>query len=459
MKLVECVCGVARSLWLGTWRKSAIAGLVGLVSLIACQSALAVPTFARQTGQSCVACHAGGQYPELTPYGRMFKLTGYTLGEGGNPLSAMVVATNTTTQNPAADGYGAMASSRDGQTIIESASVFLAGKVTDNIGGFAQYTQSFPDGGSFAADNFDLRYADRTVDVNRDLVWGLTLNNNPSVQDVWNSAPAWSSPYMSTTQGAFGGLPYTTLLEGGLSQKVAGIGGYIYLDKTYYAELTSYQAAKGGLSFLSYPTQSGDTSHPFAGTYVDGNNLYWRLAYTREWDAHNIMVGAFGFDAKTLVDNADAIPDASLGSLHYRDVGIDAQYQYLLAPHTFTAQIRAIQENIDDNQVTPTYSGSATLNTLFAKASYVYRQTYGASLTYRNVTGSADAAVYTYNATSVPDSEVWTPEFFYLINQNVRVGVQFNIFTKYLGSTSNYDGAGRNASDNNSTYVYLWAAF
>lgn len=406
-----------------------------------------------------MACHAGGQYPELTPYGRMFKLTGYTMGEGGNPLSAMLVATNTKTVSPAADGYGSNASKRDGQTILDSASVFLAGKISDNIGAFAQYTQSFPDGGNFAADNFDLRYADRNINANRDVVWGLTLNNNPSVQDVWNSAPAWSSPYMTTTQGAFGGLPYATLLEGGLAQKVSGIGGYVYLAKTIYAELTSYQAARGPLSFMSYPTQSGDTSHPFGGMYVDGSNLYWRLAYTREWDAHNIMLGAFGFDAKTLADDGNSVPTSSLGNMHYRDVGFDAQYQYLLAPHTITAQVRAVQEKIDDNQVTPTYSGSATLNSWFAKTSYVYQQKYGASLTYRNVSGSSDAAVYTYNTAAVPDSELWTPELFYLINQNVRAGLQFNLFTKYLGSTSNYDSAGRNASDNNYTYAYLWVAY
>ena len=458
MNLIKEICLRARSWPVSSWTSSTVAGLVALIGLIACQSAQALPTFARQTGQSCVACHAGGQYPELTPYGRMFKLTGYTMGEGGNPLSAMVVATNTTTANPGADNLGSAASSRDGQTILESASIFLAGKITDNIGAFAQYTQSFPDGGSFGADNFDLRYADRKVDANRDLVWGLTLNNNPSVQDVWNSAPAWSSPYMATTQGAFGGLPYATLLEGGVAAKVAGIGGYVYLNKTYYAELTSYQAAKGALSFMSYPTLTGDANNAFGGTYLDGSNLYWRLAYTREWDANNIMIGAFGFDAKTLDDNTDFVPDASLGNVHYRDVGIDAQYQYLLAPHTFTAQVRAVQENIDDNRVAPTYAGPATLNTLFAKASYVYQQKYGASLTYRNVTGSSDINVYT-SSTNVPDSEVWTPEFFYLINQNVRIGLQFNLFTKYLGSTSNYDGAGRNPSDNNSTYAYLWAAF
>src|SRR5512146_2696475 len=53
--------------------------------------ALALPAFNRQTGQNCVACHAGGQFPELTPYGRLFKLTGYTIGERTVPVSAMAV--------------------------------------------------------------------------------------------------------------------------------------------------------------------------------------------------------------------------------------------------------------------------------------------------------------------------------------------------------------------------------
>src|SRR5438128_1379801 len=59
----------------------------------------AVPSFNRQTGQNCVACHAGGQFPELTPYGRLFKLTGYTLGERAIPLAAMGVVSYTKTHN------------------------------------------------------------------------------------------------------------------------------------------------------------------------------------------------------------------------------------------------------------------------------------------------------------------------------------------------------------------------
>ena len=56
----------------------------------------AVPSYARQTGQECVACHVS--FPELTPYGRYFKLTGYTIGktaitsEGVNYIPGAVMA-------------------------------------------------------------------------------------------------------------------------------------------------------------------------------------------------------------------------------------------------------------------------------------------------------------------------------------------------------------------------------
>src|ERR1700682_5884983 len=40
----------------------------------------ALPGFPRQTGQPCGTCHT--DFPYLTPYGRRFKLLGYTVGGG-----------------------------------------------------------------------------------------------------------------------------------------------------------------------------------------------------------------------------------------------------------------------------------------------------------------------------------------------------------------------------------------
>jgi hypothetical protein len=41
----------------------------------------ALPSFARQTGQPCSTCHSA--FPQLTPFGRRFKLEGYTAGALG----------------------------------------------------------------------------------------------------------------------------------------------------------------------------------------------------------------------------------------------------------------------------------------------------------------------------------------------------------------------------------------
>ena len=52
--------------------------VIGACSLLGfAVPASAVPSFARQTGMACAACHT--VYPELTPFGREFKLNGYVL--------------------------------------------------------------------------------------------------------------------------------------------------------------------------------------------------------------------------------------------------------------------------------------------------------------------------------------------------------------------------------------------
>src|SRR5450759_1684685 len=63
---------------------------LGIAAAMLPMDSQALPLFARQTGQNCVACHAGGQFPELTQFGRMFKLTGYTIGQRvAVPVSVM----------------------------------------------------------------------------------------------------------------------------------------------------------------------------------------------------------------------------------------------------------------------------------------------------------------------------------------------------------------------------------
>jgi hypothetical protein len=41
------------------------------------QKADALPSYARQTGLGCGMCHT--EFPQLTPFGRRFKIGGYTM--------------------------------------------------------------------------------------------------------------------------------------------------------------------------------------------------------------------------------------------------------------------------------------------------------------------------------------------------------------------------------------------
>ncbi len=65
----------------------------------------------------------------------------------------------------------------------------------------------------------DIRYADRFISAERDLIFGVSVNNNPSVSDPWNTAPAWMQyvPVPSPTSSRFidGNAPYPGFGAGG----------------------------------------------------------------------------------------------------------------------------------------------------------------------------------------------------------------------------------------------------
>src|SRR6516164_948136 len=65
-------------LWLVGLVEIAVLLATFLIGLVA--PAEALPSFARQTGQPCGTCHT--DFPFLTPFGRRFKLLGYTVGGG-----------------------------------------------------------------------------------------------------------------------------------------------------------------------------------------------------------------------------------------------------------------------------------------------------------------------------------------------------------------------------------------
>ena len=468
-----------------------LAMLAVLVLALLPGRAHAVPAFARQTGQNCVACHAGGQFPELTPYGRLFKMTGYTIGERTLPLSVMALASGSKVSNTSNSDDPSADFSKNNSLIFATASVFLAGKVTDNIGAFVQvtydpYATQSDDGkyhGHTNADNIDIRYADRFVTDKRDLIVGVSANNNPSITDPWNTAAAWMQyvpvPSPSSSRFIDGSAPYPGYGAGG---NIAGLTAYAYWNQMIYAELGAYGTSRGVSSFMSAGISNADT------TKLHGVNPYWRLAYNHEWGPNSLMVGTSGMVSKVYDDPLDTSDSAN--THRFTDLGLDAQYQYLLDPHSVTAQVAymhnqtrysAAQANqpVDffDSNGNPLANTNSTDNShvLRAKVTYVYQAKYGGSLGLFNLSGGTNTANvtagYDDNGTLIKTDGAGsnlsgslttrgaTLEGFWTPIQYLRVGLQYTAYNRYNGASKNYDGFGRSASDNNSLFLYAWMAY
>lgn len=469
------------------------AALVAVVLALLSHTAAAIPAFNRQTGQNCIACHAGGQFPELTPYGRLFKLTGYTIGERALPVSAMVVATLSKVANTAKSDDPAADFQKNDRPILATASLLLGGKVTDNIGAFAQvtydpYATQDADGnfhGHSNADNIDIRYADRFITGARDLIVGISANNNPSVADPWNTAAAWMQyvPVPSPTSSRFidGNAPYPGYGAGG---NIAGLDAYAYWDRTIYVELGGYGSSRGLTRFMSAGIDKAEN------TRLRGTNPYWRLAYTREWGPHNLMLGTSGMVARVFDDPLDTSDPATLHK--FTDIGVDAQYQYLLDPHAVTAQVAYMRHHVRYSAASladpaaPFFdsNGAATLadinaadttRVLRVKLSYVYQARYGGALAFFDLSGTTNTANQTagYDAAGAltrtdgaasnlsgnPGTRGITLETFWTPIQYLRVGAQYTAYSRFNGSATNYDGFGRNARDNDTLFLYTWLAY
>ncbi len=445
--------------------------LLGTASVVVSMDANAIPVFARQTGFKCVACHVGGMFPQLTSLGRMFKLTGYTMGNRPNldglevqndypPVAIMVQGAKQYYNNTRA-GQGTPSSSADLQVV----SLFAGGKITDNFGAFMQWTgqkyanlQSGSQVGYNAAaiDNTEFRYADRTVTPNSDLILGAYINNRAMMSDVWNNFGAWESGWINYFNPG-GPLAPTTYMMGESSQHAAvGVGGYFFKDKTWYGELAVYKSpTHGPFSMLTAGTTSvGNT----AVTSLLEPSPYFRFAYNKEWGANSFEAGIHGMMSYvygTPLYGAPAATNSLPGgpASAYHDVGLDAQYQYVLDPHYFAAHARVTRELMNNTPGQANWEGlfatNATdnLTETYIDATYVYEAKYGAQLSYASATGSNDAGLYgagralnpatgAYSATGSPNWRSWTPNIFWQPYQNLRIGYMYTFYTEMGGVNS-----------------------
>lgn len=418
-------------------------------------ASLAIPSYARQSGLPCSACHA--PYPQLTAFGREFKLMGYTLQGSAVPFyerfagMAQPGFTHTAEDIPggAAPHFG-----DNNNFSLNQASLFYGGRVLDSLDKLGTFVQVTYDGvgRTLSWDNIDIRIADSATLGETPVTFGITVNNNPTVQDLWNSTPAWGFPFSSS--GLAPAPAAAPLIEGGLAGTVIGAGGYSMWNELVYAEVDVYQTP--GTGFLD---AMGIGSSDIA-QQLDGGAPYWRLALEHNSGMNEVSVGSFGL-------LADAYPggDQSAGaSDRYLDVGFDLQYQYSNPMHLITARASYIQENQTLNASVPlglADNHTNHLNTVALSGTYLFDQTYSFSLGYNFIRGTADAMLYgTPNGS--PDSGYLTAQADWLpLNKhpfeaypwfNPKLTIQYVHYDEFDGTTSN-------ASDNDTLYLQVWLVF
>ena len=516
------------------------AALSAAVVFATSQPAQALPSFARQTGQPCGTCHT--DYPGLTPFGRLFKLNGYTTGGGrfrttlfpswGDPDHALAAyakkpdGENGTTLSGRPDTsnvwvppismmaiYGYTHTQKDQVGLVPQdmaglspyhandnanlgqLSIFYGGAITDHIGLFSQTTYgNAPPGGSaldpgtglpvpptdpcwnceWAWDNTDLRFANTGTLGDMNFIYGITANNNPTVQDPWNTTPAWGFPYAGSNVAP--GPAAATQIDGAYAGYVGGVGGYAYIDNLVYMELSAYRT----LDEKTLPKLGMD---PFGmpGPFV-GWAPYWRVAVTPHWGRNWLEFGAFGIFEKVhtwsgaSANNALGIPitlpQTFAQTDKYNDVAFDAQYQYQGDNYWFTLRGTYMHEKQTLDATfnnAGAYNPTNTLNTLRAYASLAYGNDNRIVLTgqYFDTWGSSDPLLYAGLNSCVlttncsPNSNGWVAEIDYIpfiTSQspvwpwaNVRLGLQYTYYNKFDGTTEY-------AKDNNTLFLYAWFA-
>lgn len=421
-------------------KNSSVAVLL-LAAQIASTPAGAVPSFGAQTSQPCASCHIGSFGPALTANGREFKLGGYTAAENPDDLAAVSVVaygsftrTNAAQQGGAGRGYGP-----NNNPAFEGADFYLNGRITRDIGSYLEATWDTVNR-NFQIGNMDIRYS-RTNEVRgADLVWGLTLNNNPTVQDLWNSTPAWGYPFRVSP----------------LAQRVMGLTAYGMWDDLVFAELGFYE----GLGRWGRAV-TGIT--PIAGSIeTRGTSPYWRAALQHEWGRSYAQIGTFGM-ATEYYPNGDG---SARRTDRFVDAGVDFNYQFRFNPRSVTSDMIWASGSVIQEYAT--LAGSSLLNgtrrtdTLRISRltlAYSIAATWTPSVQLFDISGSADPAFWgtrpgranssgyvvemAYSPWGKPDSP-----FQWL---NVKLAAQYVGYTRF-------DGTARGAADNNALYLLVQSA-
>jgi hypothetical protein len=359
------------------------------------------------------------------------------------PISAMIMGSFTNTNKDQDNTGFPQGFNKNNNFTFDEASLFYAGKIYGKVGAFIQGTYNgFED--ILEMDNSDIRFADQLDLFDMPITYGVSLNNNPTVQDLWNTTPVWGFPYTgSGVQPSVGSSP---LIDGGLGSQVGGATAYTMINNLLYLEAGAYGSFSSNFQ-RAFGIPRADR------IALDGPAPYWRATLQHTWGGHYFALGHYGMSADVCLER-----DCSRGTDKYTDLAVDATYQYMANPkHIFEAKTAYIYE---DQKLTASGASlgaqNTYLNTYKINGAYTFDQTYGITLGYNKIEGSHASDF------SRPNSEYFTAELVYVPfgKSNAILSPWLNLRTslQYIGYTQANGNSG-GAHGNNTFMLNGWLAF
>jgi hypothetical protein len=225
----------------------------------------------------------------------------------------------------------------------------------------------------------------------------------------------------------------------------------------------------GGYRTLGAHIQRSLGVDPEGESQIAGLAPYWRLALENpagkngRWE-----IGTFGLAARTYPGR-----DPTAGTDRFLDIGFDSEYQNSIGRHDLTALLSWISERQSwnaSNALGSTSNRSDRLGSFKVTIDYLYDKTFGAAVQYFVTDGGTDPLLYAASPTGSPGSDGFVFQINFLPvhkhggpsfwpRSNVKFSLQHTIYNRFNGARTNFDGAGRNARDNNTTYVEAWIVF
>jgi hypothetical protein len=421
----------------------------------------AVPSYARQTGLPCSGCHTTP--PELNAAGRKFKLLGYVdkdkekpgseLKDDAKPrhaaldlLSSLPVGVMFET-SVSATNRPQPGTQNGNFEFPQDVSLFLAGAWTEHVGSFLQVTYNAQND-HFTADNTDIRYANKRNVGGKELDYGVTLNNNPGVEDLWNDTPAWGFPWIASDSAPT--LSAAPIIAGPLAQDVAGLGGYAMWDNHLYVDGTIYRSDHVG---APQPNPGGGLAFNIRGVAP-----YWRVAWQESTPTTQFEVGGYGMHMKSTPSAIVGLEDG------YTDWAMDFQWdRTVVRKDVFSLRGTYIREN---SGLAATFAAGGAqqtnhhLETALVNAEYHYGNRLSGTVGWFDTVGTVDPLLYTQSAVSGsangdPRGAGYIANLSFWPMQNLQMGAQYTGYTRFNGANTDYDGAGRNANANNTVYLLL----